>query len=166
MSGSEPPAPFREGRRGPSRVRALAIAGAAGLLAVTNLPAAAQQAARAIGFSLTVFHASPKPGPIDPAAEQLHESLRDFNFRSLRVSETRRFELRPGEIGALSLPSGKRVQIQPLHMGHGAVLLAVDIENTLHTDIRIPDHKPVVIGVGSYDGGKLILTVEPDLPPE
>ena len=110
---------------------------------------------------------SPRPGPVDPAAAQLHESLRhDFRYQSLRVIEHRRLDLRTGEVGGLELPSGKRVRVRPLHMGAGGVLLAVDIENTLQTDMRVPDRHPVVIGVDRYDDGKLILTLQPELPPQ
>jgi hypothetical protein len=120
------------------------------------------QTARRVALDLTLSHASPNPGPVDPEAIQLHERLRnDFRYQSLRVIERRRLDLRTGEIGGLDLPSGKRVRVRPLHMGAGGVLLAVDIENTLHTDMRVPDRQPVVIGVDRYDDGKLILTLEP-----
>jgi hypothetical protein len=142
------------------------VATAAALLAslVSTAPALAQTAQR-MGLDLTLSHASPEPGPVDPAAARLHERLRDdFRYQSLRVIERRRLELRTGEIGGLDLPSGKRVRVTPLHMGPAGVLLAVDIENTLHTDMRIPDRQPVVIGVDRYGDGKLILTLEPELP--
>jgi len=125
------------------------------------------QTVRRVALDLTVSHVSPNPGPMDPAALRLHDQLGpDFRYQSLRVIERRRLDLRTGEIGGLDLPSGKRVRVRPLHMGPGGVLLAVDIENTLHSDMRIPDRQPVVIGVGRYDDGKLILTLEPELPPE
>lgn len=125
------------------------------------------QTARRVALDLVVSHASANPGPVDPGAEDLHRRLRDdFRYQSLRVIERRRLLLRTGEIGGLDLPSGKRVRVRPLHMGPGGVLLAVDIENTLHTDMRIPDRQPVVIGVDRYDDGKLILTLEPELPPD
>lgn len=142
------------------------LATGAALLAglVFTAPALAQTARR-VGLDLTVSHASPHPGPVDPAAARLHERLRDdFRYQSLRVIERRRLDLRTGEIGGLDLPSGKRVRVRPLHMGPSGVLLAIDIENTLHTDMRIPDRQPVVIGVDRYDDGKVILTLEPELP--
>ena len=175
MSGSDP---ARAGafaglgwRVAVSVPRAAQIAPAAALVLLAGLlaaaPASAQQAARRVGLNLTVSHASPHAGPVDPGAAQLHESLRnDFRYESLRVIERRRLDLRTGEIGGLELPSGKRVRVRPLHLGPGGVLLAVDIENTLHTDMRLPDRRPVVIGVDRYQDGKLILTVESELPPE
>lgn len=138
-----------------------------GLMAAAPASAQPTQSVRRVGLNLTVSHASAQPGPVDPAAARLHESLRnEFRYESLRVIERRRLNLRTGEIGGLDLPSGKRVRVRPLHMGPGGVLLAVDIENTLHTDMRLPDRRPVVIGIDRYQGGKLILTVESELPAE
>jgi len=158
--------PVRPGRRlsfrRPCAVEAALLAG----LLLVAAPALAQTARR-VGLSLTVSHASQQPGPVDPALHDLHESLRDdFRYESLRVIERRRLDLRTGEIGGLDLPSGKRVRVRPLHMGPSGVLLAVDVENTLHTDMRVPDRKPVSIGLERYDDGKLILTLEPELPAE
>lgn len=154
-------------RRSGSRSRVAPFAAwlvAVGLLAAA--PASAQTVRR-VGLNLTVSHASAQPGPVDPAAARLHESLRnEFRYESLRVIERRRLNLRTGEIGGLDLPSGKRVRVRPLHMGPAGVLLAVDIENTLHTDMRLPDRRPVVIGIDRYQGGKLLLTVESELSPE
>jgi hypothetical protein len=136
------------------------------LCALAGASPSAAQPGRTVGLELTVSHASPHPGPVDPAAVRLHEHLRDdFRYESLRVIERRRLDLRTGEIGGLDLPTGKRVRVRPLHMGAGGVLLAVDIENTLHTDMRVPDRQPVVIGVDRYQDGKLILTLEPELSP-
>jgi hypothetical protein len=138
------------------------FAAGAALLALVLAGPALAQTARRVALEMTVSHASPHPGPVDPAAARLHEQLRnDFRYQSLRVIERRRLNLRTGEIGGLDLPSGKRVRVRPLHMGASGVLLAVDIENTLHTDMRVPDRQPVVIGVDRYDDGKLILTLEP-----
>lgn len=148
--------------------RPLTLAQGVGVLAALVLatPSAAQPG-RTVRLDLTVSHASPHPGPVDPEAAMLHERLRgDFRYQSLRVIERRRLDLRTGEIGGLDLPSGKRVRVRPLHMGPAGVLLAVDIENTLHTDMRVPDRQPVVIGVDRYQDGKLILTLQPELPPQ
>jgi hypothetical protein len=140
---------------------------AAALLLGVAQAALGQPIARQVEVLLMVSHASPKPGPVDPAAQELHQSLRrEFRYKSLRVIERRQFDLQPGETGALELPNGKRVQVRPLQLGRGGVLLAVDIENTLHTDVRIPDRRPVVIGVDRYEGGKLILSLEPQIGPE
>lgn len=166
MSGSE--AAIAAGRprsrllRAPRSIAAGAAL-CAGLLAAQQADA---QTARRVGLDLTVSHASPNPGPVDPELRTTHDQLKEFRYQSLRVIERRRLNLRTGEIGGLDLPSGKRVRVRPLHMGAGGVLLAIDIENTLHTDLRMTDRQPVVIGVDRYDDGKVILTLEPELPPE
>lgn len=175
MSGSDrpgieewiAPGPRIAGRRRVAPVLALVIGSGLSLALLAVQPAWAQAAARRVGLNLMVSHASSHPGPVDPAAAQLHESLRgEFRYQSLRVIERRRLNLRTGEIGGLDLPSGKRVRVRPLHVGPGGVLLAVDIENTLHTDMRLLDRRPVVIGVDRFEDGKLILTVESEMPPE
>jgi hypothetical protein len=172
MSGSDPAAgrlaaAAADGHRSGPRLGPSSATGAALLAGLLFAGPAAAQPAPSVGLSLTVSHASPNPGPVDPGAARLHERLRDdFRYQSLRVLERRRLDLRTGETGGLDLPSGKRVRVRPLHMGAGGVLLAVDIENTLHTDMRVPDRTPVVIGVDRYDDGKLILTLEPELPPQ
>ena len=147
-----------------------------GLLAAFALPAlvvglglllasspAWAQAARRVVLVLMVSHASPRPGPIDPAAEWLDRSLRgDFRYQSLHVIEQRRIELGLQEIGGLVLPNGKRVSIQPLNVGDSGLLIAVDVEGLMQTDLRVPNRSPVVLGVDRYEGGKLIVSLEPD----
>jgi hypothetical protein len=156
VSGSE-----RRGRL----ARRLGLAGAGLLLALATPAGAQSEGTRRIDVRLMVSHASSRPGPVDPAAADLHQSLRsDFRYKSLRVLERRRLVLGPGESGGLELPNGKRVSVRPIQFGSGGALLAVDIENTLHTDVRVPDRRPVVIGIDRYDDGKLILSLEPVLP--
>jgi hypothetical protein len=150
--------------RAPGLLALLAVPAvvAALVFIVASSPAAAQ-AVRRVGLMLMVSHASQRPGPVDPAAAWLDRSLRgDFRYQSLHVLEQRHLDLRLQEIGGVVLPTGKRVSIRPLHVGDGGLLISVDIEGTLETDVRIPNRSPVVIGVDSYDDGKLIVTLEPD----
>jgi len=124
---------------------------------------AAAQAVRRVGLSLMVSHASQRPGPIDPAAEWLDRSLRnEFRYQSLHVIEVRHLDLRLQEIGGVVLPTGKHVSIRPLHVGDGGLLIAVDIEGTLQTDLRVANRNPVVIGVERYQDGRLIVSLQPD----
>jgi hypothetical protein len=134
-----------------------------GAIALLVDGSAAAQAVRRIGLSLMVSHASQRPGPVDPAAEWLDRSLRnEFRYQSLHVIEVRHLNLRLQEIGGVVLPTGKHVNIRPLHVGDSGLLIAVDIEGTLQTDLRVANRNPVVIGVERYQDGKLILTLEPD----
>ncbi|RIL05409.1 MAG: hypothetical protein DCC71_10470 [Proteobacteria bacterium] len=143
-------------------MRASAVATAA-LVTLVALTASAQQAARLVGISMTVSHASERPGPMDPNAAALDRQLRQqFRYESLRVIERRHMQLRMQEVGGMDLPTGKRVQLRPLSLTPSGVLISVDIPGTLQTDVRVPNRKQVVIGVERYDHGKLIVTLQPD----
>ena len=121
------------------------------------------QVVESVGLSLTVTHAAPTPGPIDPGAAELHRQLRHlFRYESLHVIEQRHVKLRMQEIGGIVLPTGKRVEFRPLSLTTTGVLIAVEIPGTLQTDIRVPNRKNVVIGVDRYQNGQLILTLQPD----
>ncbi len=121
------------------------------------------QGVQSVGLLLTVSHASPKPGPIDPGAAEIHRQLHhEFRYESLRVIEQRHVILRMQELGGIDLPTGKRVQLRPLSLTPTGVLIAVEIEGTLQTDLRVPNRQQVVIGVDRYQDGKLILTLQPD----
>jgi hypothetical protein len=148
--------------------RALA-AGALALL--VSAPAGAQQLrdpgvgrkVGAIGFQMTVSHVSPNPGPIDPRGAALHRRLKDeIRYESLRVLEQRRLDLAMDEIGTLQLPTGRRLRVRPLDVGKQGVLVAVDLEGSMKTDLRVPNHKLVVIGGQPYEGGRLVITLEPE----
>jgi len=121
------------------------------------------QVVESVGLSLTVSHASPTPGPIDPGAAEIHRQLRHlFRYESLHVIEQRHVKLRMQELGSIDLPTGKRVEFRPLSVTSSGVLIAVEIPGTLQTDVRVPNRKHVVIGVDRYQDGKLILTLQPD----
>lgn len=134
---------------------ALAVALAAG-------PARAQSAER-IGLLLTVSHATQRPGPVDPESAEIHRRLQqEFLFQSLRVIERRHIDLRLQEVGGMVLPTGKRISLRPMSLSPTGVLIAVEIPGTLETDVRVPNHQHVVIGLDRYQDGKLILTLQPD----
>lgn len=116
-----------------------------------------------IGLTLTVSHVSPRPGPIDPGAASLHQRLRqEFRYESLRVLKRKQLQLRLDEVGSVKLPTGRWVRVRPLHVGSSGVLMAVEVEGTLQTDLRVANHHQVHIGAEAYQGGKLVVTLEPD----
>ena len=41
------------------------------------------------------------------------------------------------------------------------VLMAVEVQGLLRTRLRVPNHHQVVIGVQSYDDGRLVISLEP-----
>jgi hypothetical protein len=110
-----------------------------------------------------VSHVSPEPGTIDPRGAELDRHLRqEIRYQSLRVLEVRRLALRLDEIGSVKLPTGRRVRLRPLDVGAGGVLVAVDVEGSMKTDLRIPNGKLAVLGPGEpYQGGRLVISLEP-----
>lgn len=119
--------------------------------------------ANPVAFHLTVGHLSPKPGPVDPELEAIHRILvKEFRYESMRLLKTRELLLRLEEVGGIELPTGKRVQIRPMHLGKRGVLVAVDIEDGGQLDLRVPNRRSVVLGTDNYDGGKLFFTLQPD----
>ena len=132
------------------------------LAAGLALPALAQEVRR-VGVEIVVNHAVRQPGPIDPSAQKLHETLRrEFRYESLRVLSSRRLQLALDEIGGLKLPNGRWVRVRPLSVDDERVLIAVEVEGLLQTDLKMRNHHKVVIGAEPYKNGKLIITLEPD----
>jgi len=146
-----------------SRPLLLAVAVAVGLVTAIAPALAFAQVTETIGLSLTLSHASQRPGPIDPAAAEIHRQLhREFRYESLRVIEQRHVTLHMQEVCGIDLPTGKHVELRPLSLTPSGVLIAVEIEGTLEADLRVPNRKQVVIGVERYQDGKLILVLQPD----
>ena len=139
--------------------RSLAAFALVGLLAI---PAAAQEA-ELIRLHLMVTHASQAPGPIDPPAADLHKQLhKDFRYRSLRVLQRKSLRLSMDEIGKLRLPNGRWVRVRPLNRSGSRLLVAVEVEGALATDLRLRNHRKVSIGSHRYKDGTLVITFEPD----
>lgn len=139
--------------------RSLAAFALVGLLAA---PAAAQEV-EWIRLKLMVTHASQAPGPIDPSAEDLHKQLhKDFRYQSLRVLQSESLRLSMNEIGQLRLPNGRWVRVRPLNRAGSRLLLAVEVEGALATDLRLRNHRKVSIGSHRYKDGTLVITFEPD----
>jgi len=146
-----------------STSRHLLLAVAVGMVTAIAPAFVFAQVTESVGLSLTLSHASPKPGPIDPGAAEIHRQLhQEFRYESLRVIEQRHVILRMQEACGIDLPTGKRVELRPLSLTPSGVLIAVEIEGMLEADLRVPNRKQVVIGVERYQDGKLILTLQPD----
>jgi hypothetical protein len=115
-----------------------------------------------IHFEMIVSHVSPEPGSIDPRAEELHRQIKgEIRYRSLRVIELRTFDLDLDEVGSLELPTGRKVRVRPLAVAESGVLVAVDIEGSMKTDLRVPNRRIVVIGGQPHEGGRLVISLEP-----
>ncbi len=120
------------------------------------------QPAQGIELKVLVIHASAGPGGVDPRAERLADKItKEFRYESLRVLQSRRLRLALDEVGSVRLPNGKLLRLRPLQVGEKSVLLAVGLEGTLQTDLRIHNGHLVVIGAERYQDGKLVIGLEP-----
>lgn len=139
------------------RPRAVLLA----LCLLAAAPAVAQEARR-VSLDILVTHVSQSPGPIDPSAAELHRQLReDFRYESLRVLEHRSLQLALDEIGQMKLPNGRWVRVRPLNVTGNRLLMAVEVEGAVQTDLRMRNHRKVSIGSHRYKDGTLVITFEP-----
>ncbi len=130
------------------------------LVAMLAGPAAAQTTK--IEVRVLVCHASEEAGSIDPACRKLHGEIgREFRYESLKRLQERRLSLGLDEVGSVALPNGKRLRVRPLQVGGDSALLAVDVEGSVKTDVRVRKGKSVVIGAERYENGKLVISLEP-----
>ncbi len=134
----------------------------AGVALLGVATASAQQGPQRVTVEIMVTEVSPAEGPIDPRARRLDEHLRkDFKYRSLKVLEARRMELEIDEVGSLKLPNGRWVRVRPLDLGKSGVLMAVDVEGAVMSDLRIRNEQLVVIGAERHGDGKLVISLVP-----
>ena len=136
-------------------VAAIALVGASG--------AWAQGKRGRVPIRVLVTHLSNHGSGIDKDAKQLDEKLsRRFKYNSLKVLQNRTIDLEFDEVGEIRLPNGRAAWIQPIHKGKDGLLMAVDVEGALKTDARVRNHNQLVIRAGRYDGGDLVISLEPD----
>lgn len=128
--------------------------------ALTAVPALAQPSG--VEVDVLVCHASQEAGSIDPACGKLHGEIgREFRYESLKRLEEQRLVLGLDRVGSVMLPNGKRLRVRPLQVGGDSALLAVDVEGSVKTDVRVRKGKSVVIGAERYENGKLVISIEP-----
>lgn len=142
------------------RFFAVALLGAALLLAGG---ASAQEKSRRIPMNVLVTHLSNQGKGVDRDARKLDGKLRrQFKYDSLQVLQKRRIDLAVDEVGRIDLPNGRAARVQPIHKSDEGILMAVDVENAAKIDARVKNHNLLVIRAGKYDGGDLVLSLEPD----
>ncbi len=116
-----------------------------------------------IGLRITVHQLSNQPGPADPRSDALDRKLRDeFRYARVRELEHHDLHLSLNETGHLRLPSGRAVNVKPLRIASGALLLSLEVEGRLRTRLRLPARHEVVIGAEDSGEGKVVLTLVPD----
>jgi len=121
-----------------------------------------EEARRHVALEVLVAHISDAPGGIDPRAGELDRKLSaQFRYKSLRVLDSRRLDLPLQTIESLELPNGRRFQVRPLQLSPRGVLLALTVQGTLRTDMRVPNGHLVVIGAERFEDGKLVISLKP-----
>ena len=95
--------------------------------------------------------------------QDLRKLKRDFRYGSLAVVESRRMRLAINEVGKLELPNGRKLQIMPLLLDDRGVLMAVDLEGVLQTDLRVKSGHLVVFGAHRHGPDRLVIAVTPHL---
>ncbi|MGH0035188.1 MAG: hypothetical protein ACQGVK_09190 [Myxococcota bacterium] len=134
-------------------------------LALTWLGGVVAEAAAAAGpvrVELMVSRLSKKPGEIDARAAKLHDQLKaEFRYASLKVVKVVDLELAVDEVGSMQLPTGKKVSVRPLLVDDHGVLLAVEVEGSVQTDLRVKSGHLVVIGTERHEKGKLVISMVP-----
>ena len=118
-----------------------------------------------IAFEVTVVHVSSGKGGVQ-ASDRARRVDRiigpQIKYDSLRVIDFMRRQVQMNQIGSVTLPSGNRFRFRPMDLSDEGVLVAVDVERSTQGDFRIPRRKPVVFGGQRYQGGQLVIILEPD----
>ena len=141
--------------------------GLAASLAAALLLAApvAAEDPRAISFEVTVVHVSTGKGGVQASdrARRVDGIIGpQIKYDSLRVIDFMRRKVEMNQISSVTLPSGNRFRFRPMDLSDKGVLVAVDVERSTQGDFRIPRRKPVVFGGQRYQGGQLVIVLEPD----
>jgi hypothetical protein len=112
-------------------------------------------------FEVTVLHASPSPGGIDPGAARFDRLLRDtVRYESLRLVKAKHRNVELNEVERVALPSGRDFRFRPIDAGDRGVLVSVDWQKTARGDFRLPRGKPLILGGQPYEGGQLVVILE------
>lgn len=122
----------------------------------------AAQDARKIRFDVMVSWISQQPGEVDPRASRLDTQLRgDFRYESLKVLKQQQVSVELNELATMKLPNDKKLELRPLSVSDRGVLVAVNVEDSVQSDMQIPNGHLVAIGAGHFDDGRLVISLEP-----
>ena len=112
-------------------------------------------------FEVTVLHASPSAGGVDPGAERFDRLLRDtVRYESLRVVKAKQRRVKLNEVERITLPTGEDFRFRPIDAGERGVLVSVDWRRTARGDFRLPRGKPLILGGQPYEDGQLVVILE------
>jgi hypothetical protein len=142
---------------------ALVAAGNAGAqpLVPTETDAFAKKPSKPrLHFEVTVLHASPSPGGVDPGAERFDRLLRDtVRYESLRVLKAKQRNVKLNEVEKVSLPTGQDFRFRPIDAGDRGVLVSVDWRKAARGDFRLP-RQALILGGQPYEDGQLVVILE------
>ncbi|MEZ4215522.1 MAG: hypothetical protein R3E88_03505 [Myxococcota bacterium] len=151
--------------RGGSVLRAPARGACALLVAIVAVAAIAPRTAAAeptLDVELMVSLASDEPGAIDARARKIDARLRrEIRYQSLRVLEARTERVGLDQVATIALPNGKRARVRPMAIDERGALLAVDIEGAVKVDARARSGHLLVFSAGRFEGGRLVVSIEP-----
>ena len=98
----------------------------------------------------------------------IHSEFRGFHsqtprrFGSIQMHEQRVYDLKFGEEGRLSLPTGTEIRMRPIEI-HGRKLhLQFEMPGVVNTRMQLPNGRPVILGGVPFKHGQLIIQVRPD----
>ncbi|MCH2173328.1 hypothetical protein MK489_21350 [Myxococcota bacterium] len=152
-------------RRNPTRVwahRGRAGLGLLGVALVLLAPPGPARAVDAVSIEVLVSVLSAHPGTIDPRGHRIDAKLRDqLRYESLRVLEQADLQVGIGELASLELPNGSWLRVRPSDVSRDGVLLHVDVEGLVRTDLRVRNGHLVVYGPVPHGDGKLVISLEP-----
>ena len=138
-----------------------ATAAAAALVALVAFARPAEAADR-IDVTVLVCHAADAAGGVDGACQALHAKIgSQVRYGSLRKLQSKKLSLALNRVGQLKLPNGKQLSVRPLQVDASGALLAVDVEGSVRTDVKVANGNLVVIGADSYRDGKLVISLQP-----
>ena len=145
------------------RIRAALAVVLAGVVAASAASAQSARGDDRVPVNVIVVHTSQRKGGVDPGARELDAKLKgQLRYKSMRVIQQERVDLRVDQVGTVRLPDGRKVRMRPMHKSDRGVLMAVDVEGAVKLDARAPNHHKVVIGAGEFEDGNLAISIEPD----
>jgi hypothetical protein len=113
------------------------------------------------GLRSNVAPAPARVQEVDERVRRIDAALRGrFVYDQIELVERHRMVLDVDEVGSVKLPNGERFRVRPLDVGESGVLMAVDI-GSKKLDVRAHSGHLVVIGAEPYQGGQLVISVEP-----
>lgn len=124
--------------------------------------AASAQESGHIRIEVMISHISDRAGSVDQRALELHRKLQqEFSYQSLRVLQTLQLALVNDEVGSLRLPNGRHFRLRPMYHGDAGWLVAVQLEDGFDGDMRLRNHRLVVIGAQRFEDGRLVISLKP-----